>query len=238
MKRTPFVHPFSSFLLRATRDPQRATCSPRASRGRAAFTLIELLIVVTIMATLLALLGGGIRKSIDNARRRQRDADLKTLSSAILTYWHDTGKPPIDKDILEPGVKTYYFGAEKDSEDKKKHTVTVADNGKIFKLLVADRNDKVDNDLNKSYLDLHQLRTSANSELNKKSGKRDGVDVWDLRDKVSPMKKPGDPIVDFKGGYYRVVVDMVGKTCYLQYWDETKAVKKDNKLDHYGNWNN
>lgn len=207
-----------------------------ARESRSAFTLIELLVVVTIMATLLALLGGGIRKSIDNARRRQRATDLKTLSSAILTYWHDTGKPPIEEKTLKAGVQKYYFGAENDGEDKKSHTITRKDNGEIFQKLVADSSGNTDNELNKAYLDLHQLRTAKNI-TKKVIGKQDGLDVWDIQGTVSHMTKPGENVADFKGGYYRVTIDMVGKSCKVQYWDVTKKGSNNGK-DCYGAWSN
>ena len=119
---------------------RRATSAHPSARRRSAFTLIELLIVVTIMAMLLALLGGGIRKSIENARKRQRATEVQTLQSAIMTYWHDTGKPPIS---TKKGTYTYKF---------------TKDNDEVFARLI-DAGHK-ENQLGKAYLDMNQLRTA------------------------------------------------------------------------------
>ncbi len=116
--------------------------SPRrtSNSSRSAFTLIELLIVVALMAMLMTLLGGGIRKSMDNAKKRQRSTELQTLETAIMTYWHDTGKPPI---TTSSGKYSYSY---------------TDDNNTVFARLL-DANHK-DNQMGKAYLDINQLRTS------------------------------------------------------------------------------
>ena len=115
-------------------------------RGRrSAFTLIELLIVVALMAMLMTLLGGGIRKSMDNAKKRQRSTELQTLETAILTYWHDTGKPPI---TTKKGVYAYSY---------------TDDNNTVFNRLL-DANHK-ENQMGKAYLDINQLRTAAEGHV-------------------------------------------------------------------------
>ena len=117
--------------------------------NRAAFTLIELLIVVTIMAMMLALLGGGIRKSVNNARKKQRATEVQTLQTAIMTYWHDIGRPPNKEDIDK-------------SQNRGKYSFTYTDeNYKVFSPLVhADANP-----LGKAYLDWKQLRTVVDGSV-------------------------------------------------------------------------
>ena len=81
----------------------KATSLPSARSG---FTLIELLVVVAIMAMLMTLIGGGIRKSMDSAKKRQAATARQSVQAAIMTYWHDTGKPPIE---TQKGYYVYVY---------------------------------------------------------------------------------------------------------------------------------
>ena len=134
----------SLFSLRAL-FLSRATRNSRAPQGRAAFTLIELLVVITIMATLLALIGGGIRKSVDSAKKRRATTERDAVRTAILNFWHDEGKPPIE---TKKGFHTYVYGTE-ESKDPKKGIIKYAN----FKVLdpLLDPEHKLNN-LKKAYL--------------------------------------------------------------------------------------
>ncbi len=115
---------------------------------RSGFTLIELLIVVAVMSMLLALLGGGIRKSMDNAKKRQRSTEIQTLETAIMTYWHDCGKPPIS---TKKGTYSYTFDNSSGAKENKN----------VFQRLIDASH--ADNQMGKAYLDLNQLRTADSS---------------------------------------------------------------------------
>ncbi len=121
----------------------------KLTASRSGFTLIELLVVVAVMAMLMALLGGGIRRSIENGRKRQRATDIQTLQSAIMTYWHDTGVPPVQ---TKRGQFVYEYGPNKPS-----------DNSVVFRRLINASD--VNNPLKKAYLDINQLRTAVNGHI-------------------------------------------------------------------------
>ena len=72
------------------------------------------------MATLLALLGGGIRKSVDNAKRRRAATEREAVRSAILTFWHDEGKPPIETERV---YNTYVFGKKLSEGEMKDRNI-------------------------------------------------------------------------------------------------------------------
>ena len=133
------------FLSRATCNSQSATRNSRAPQGRAAFTLIELLVVITIMAMLLALLGGGIRKSIDNARKRRAATEREAVRTAILNFWHDEGKPPIK---TKKGIHTYIYGGTRPAD--KPGTAYDEDWSKVLSPLLDPQHDL--NNLKKAYL--------------------------------------------------------------------------------------
>lgn len=61
------------------------------------------------MASLLALLGGGIRKSIASAQKRQAATARNAVRTAILNFWHDIGKPPIDFKDSDEGYYTFVY---------------------------------------------------------------------------------------------------------------------------------
>lgn len=144
-------------------------------RKRGAFTLIELMIVVAILSVLLTLLAGGIKKSIDNAKKRNRSTEVQTLETAIMTYWHDTGKPPI---TTKKGIYSYTF---------------TENNNDVFNRLI----DPAKNDLEKKYLDINQMRTKENN-------------------RIRPMKRATEPLVDYKGEYYKVTINLENKTAKVQ----------------------
>ena len=71
---------------------------PDIQSGSRGFTLIELLMVIVIIAILIAILLPVLTHSRDEAKKKQRRLDQKTLATAILAYKLDTGSWP------NPGV--------------------------------------------------------------------------------------------------------------------------------------
>lgn len=112
-------------------------------KNRSGFTLVELLIVVAIIGVLVALLAGGIRRTLESSKKRGRSTEVQALQTAVMTYWHDVGKPPIS---LTKGTYVYKF---KDN------------NNEVFeKLITASKNA-----MGKTYLDKNQLRTKKNGQI-------------------------------------------------------------------------
>jgi prepilin-type N-terminal cleavage/methylation domain-containing protein len=64
------------------------------NKTRGSFTLIELLIVISIIAIVSAFIFVGVRSSQSRARDTQRVTDLGILNSAIQTYYRETGHFP------------------------------------------------------------------------------------------------------------------------------------------------
>ena len=150
-----FRQPTPDSGLRTSDSP-----SPAPGGRRAAFTLIELLVVVTIMATLLALLGGGIRKSIDNARRRRAATEREAVRTAILNFWHDEGKPPIE---TKKGFHTYIFCANR--PDLKSGEKWDDDWTKVINPLLDPEHEL--NNLKKAYLSEKDVNTGKEPSITK-----------------------------------------------------------------------
>jgi prepilin-type N-terminal cleavage/methylation domain-containing protein len=65
----------------------------RARKNIVAFTLVELLTVLAIIAILTAALVPAVGKALHNARRAQAGANLRQIAIAYATYVNETGQP-------------------------------------------------------------------------------------------------------------------------------------------------
>lgn len=81
---------------------------PNASACRWAFTLIELLTVITIIAILMGLLFPVIAIVKENARRAQARVDVGEISAAVRHYYTDYGKYPVGSNVTSPGQDLLY----------------------------------------------------------------------------------------------------------------------------------
>lgn len=122
--------------------------SPRPS-ARAAFTLIELLVVVAIISMLMALIGGGIRKSMDSAKKRRDATAREAVRTAIMTFWHDTGEPPIQ---LRKGYYTYVYDWTGRKADQVAKTGTITNTTDDVATVLKPLTDPDSNPLKKTYL--------------------------------------------------------------------------------------
>lgn len=79
---------------------------------RKAFTLVELLVVMSILSVLVSIIAGGFRSSQARGRDVQRKSDLKQVSSSLELYYSDYGKypdPPLPWGAEFTDGKTVYF---------------------------------------------------------------------------------------------------------------------------------
>ncbi|MEN7973240.1 MAG: prepilin-type N-terminal cleavage/methylation domain-containing protein [Verrucomicrobiota bacterium] len=67
------------------------------------FTLVEIVIVVSILGILAAMGTLAVSKSINNSRRKTAESELQILSSAVLELAWDTGKWPNGAWRTDPG---------------------------------------------------------------------------------------------------------------------------------------
>ncbi|GHV97547.1 competence protein ComGC [Lactobacillus nasalidis] len=83
-----------------------------------AFTLIEMVIVVAIIATLVLLISPNLLAQKDHADKRTNDAFDSTIRTQVELYQENTGKVPAS---FQEMVEAHYLTPkqEKQAEDKK-----------------------------------------------------------------------------------------------------------------------
>jgi general secretion pathway protein G len=78
----------------------------RGGRGEGGFTLIELMIVITIILILIGIASGMYVKSVQHAREAALHSDLRTMRDAIENYTMDKQQAP---QSLEDLVEGHYL---------------------------------------------------------------------------------------------------------------------------------
>jgi prepilin-type N-terminal cleavage/methylation domain-containing protein/prepilin-type processing-associated H-X9-DG protein len=93
-------------------NPIHATPSP-VGLGRKAFTLIELLIVIAIIAILAAILFPVFGRARENARRSSCQSQMKQIGLGIAQYTQDYDErfPMVDQGLLSTGAQGYPWQA-------------------------------------------------------------------------------------------------------------------------------
>ena len=78
------------------RGELRAYCSiSHAPRSQSAFTLIEMIVVMLIIATLVALFMGAATNVFDRARRTQAKNDVIQIATAVNAFYTEYGRYPV-----------------------------------------------------------------------------------------------------------------------------------------------
>lgn len=85
-----------------------------ASRRRNAFTLIELLLVLVILAILAAVVVPKFTGRQQQAKESKAKADIATLSTQLRLYETDNGKFPTQEEGLNALIPKYIDKAQKD----------------------------------------------------------------------------------------------------------------------------
>jgi prepilin-type N-terminal cleavage/methylation domain-containing protein/prepilin-type processing-associated H-X9-DG protein len=94
----------------------REAVADTTTRHRRAFTLVELLVVVAIVATLLAILLPGLGQAQRNARRVKCASNLHQLGHAFHMYTNDYSGLAMPLAYFRDWPVTYWYGQERDAE--------------------------------------------------------------------------------------------------------------------------
>jgi prepilin-type N-terminal cleavage/methylation domain-containing protein len=93
----------------------------------AGFTILELLVVVSIMAVIATLATGAVVKAVKQGRKKRVEATCRALEMALTNYRAQEGKWPFKLSDLKRQ------GTEGQSRNDKKYWAHGADNAKVFK---------------------------------------------------------------------------------------------------------
>jgi prepilin-type N-terminal cleavage/methylation domain-containing protein len=148
---------------------------------RDAFTLIELLTVIAIIAVLMSLLFAVVNKAKDSARRAVAKNDLVQIAAAVNAYYNDYGVYPITPPVSGSGTEVTFATDNSDLMYTLRAVASGANNGNVLnpKLTV--------------YLDVPAVKNPSAP----KEGIYDGIwyDPWG--------PQPGKP----ESGVYHVRID-------------------------------
>ena len=83
----------------------RGAATPQARRGEAGFTLVELLVVLTILVLLASLIGPRVIGYIGSSKTKSAKVQIESLSAALQLYRIDNGRYPTSAEGLRALVE-------------------------------------------------------------------------------------------------------------------------------------
>ncbi|QOZ44002.1 type II secretion system protein GspG [Bradyrhizobium sp. CCBAU 53340] len=83
-----------------TRHPSSRRRSRREARGEAGFTLVEMLVVITIIGMIMALVGPRVLNYLSESKAKAAKIQIESFSSALDLYYLDLGRYPTSNEGL------------------------------------------------------------------------------------------------------------------------------------------
>ena len=83
-----------------TRYPSSRRRLRRAPRGEAGFTLVEMLVVITIIGMIMALVGPRVLNYLSESKAKAAKIQIESFSSALDLYYLDLGRYPTSNEGL------------------------------------------------------------------------------------------------------------------------------------------
>jgi general secretion pathway protein G len=84
--------------LEVTKHPTRGRLAAR--RGEAGFTLVEMLVVITIIGMIMALVGPRVLNYLSESKAKAAKIQIESFSSALDLYYLDLGRYPTSNEGL------------------------------------------------------------------------------------------------------------------------------------------
>jgi general secretion pathway protein G len=113
---------FFLILAGGSKETMRGGMSPRRRRFAAGFSLLELLVVITIMLVLMGIAMGRYEKSVTKAREAALRQDLSVMRNAIQQYTLDKEAGPSSLDDLVQAKYLREIPTDPTTRNKEWHT--------------------------------------------------------------------------------------------------------------------
>ena len=221
--------------------------------GSAGFTLVELLFVIAIIGILSGLLGTAILQANKTATKVRSENNAEILRSAIVEYWHDFNKWPVDAKVLKEKIAKIEKGkgsastvaGSDQASGRRNYTISFyEDNDEVVKNLL---DVKIPGGARKTYLNLKGFVTPTETGLTAKDfPTTDTVDAYQayagtaLSDDVNAterqVSKRTDPVLLFLTSINKCPhcgALSAGKTCPNKTDDYAKAHDLSGACDFY-----
>lgn len=96
--------------------------------GARGFSLIEIMVVITIMAMIMSAVSVGVMSYLDKSKKKQAAMDIKTIANALDLYKSEFGKYPDGEGGLEELVKQKILKDKKVPKDPWKNPYVYINN--------------------------------------------------------------------------------------------------------------
>jgi general secretion pathway protein G len=82
------------------KDPRPLLTRPRRRRGEEGFTLVEMLVVITIIGMIMALVGPRVLNYLSDSRVKSAKIQIQSFTSALDLFYLDAGRFPTSSEGL------------------------------------------------------------------------------------------------------------------------------------------
>lgn len=129
----------------------------QALKLRDGFTLLELLIVIIVVGLLALVIIPNLLSGPARARDSQRKADMRTIKTALESYYNDNNSYPTSLQVLTEGTTPYLKSLPTDPKTKQMYVYTTTGNPPSNFLLKVTLESSGDKDVKSGTTNIYQI---------------------------------------------------------------------------------
>lgn len=139
---------------------ERVTKILNRSKSQKGFTLLEMLIVVVIVFVLAIIIVPNLLSGPARARDSQRKADMRTIKTALETYYNDNNYYPVSLSVLAEGTTPYIKTLPTDPKTKEAYVYTTTGNPPSNYLIKVTLENNGDKDAKSGTTNIYEINSS------------------------------------------------------------------------------